>query len=62
MEHPKWFLMWSKPKGAEYITSACAWTRKDLVLLVEREWKTDWKTLYKRGARLVRVTMTIDKK
>lgn len=61
-DHPEWFFKWTSPKNSPYITSICAWTKKDLISRAEKENGKPWKEIYKMGGRAVRVKITEVKK
>lgn len=62
MDYPKWFLYWSEPKGKDYVTSVCHWTKKDLIRAAERETNMNWKQIYKKGGRAIKVSMKMAKR
>lgn len=59
IEHPQWFFMWAAPKGKEYITTVCGWTRTAVKDGMERENGEPWKAISARGGRIVRVKIVI---
>ena len=58
-EYPQYFFMWTT--GTPYITTVCAWSKKDCIDLIIKEIQTDWKSIYKRGGRIIKIKMLCQK-
>jgi len=56
-DKPQWFFMWVK--GHPYICSICTWTRKDLIIEVEKMMGADWKRIYRQGGRAVKCDIVL---
>lgn len=58
IEAPEWFFAWAAPRNKQYITSICAWTKKDLIELVVRENGSHWTIIHGKGGRAVKCQVT----
>jgi hypothetical protein len=52
LDAPQWFFMWST--GKPYVTTICAWYRKDVISEIVAEVGEPWKKIYGRGGRAVK--------
>ena len=58
LDHPQWFFAWVI--GKPYVTRICGWNRRAVMMeAVRDQCVKDWKTLYGKGGRIVKVRMSL---